>query len=84
MKIENLNTVSRKLLLRLALRFKLSPYYSFLNPLNPELNPIFHFLALLGAHHILHVSRVRVKKFRNLLISLTVKGVFNCSQKQQA
>jgi hypothetical protein len=29
-----------------------------LNPLNAELNPICH---LLGAHHILHVSRIRVK-----------------------
>jgi hypothetical protein len=29
--------------------------------LNAELNPICHLLALLGAHHILHVSRVRVK-----------------------
>jgi hypothetical protein len=32
-----------------------------LNPLNAELNPICHLLALLGAHHILHVSRIRVK-----------------------
>jgi len=31
------------------------------NPLNAELNPICHLLALLGAHHILHVSRLRVK-----------------------
>ena len=31
-----------------------------LNSLNTELNPICHLLALLGAHHILHVSRVRV------------------------
>ena len=31
------------------------------NPLNAELNPIYHFLALLGAYPILHVSRVRVK-----------------------
>jgi hypothetical protein len=31
-----------------------------INPLNAELNPICHMLALLGAHHILHVSRVRV------------------------
>jgi hypothetical protein len=31
------------------------------NPLNTELNPIFHLLALLEAHHILHVSRIRVK-----------------------
>jgi hypothetical protein len=31
-----------------------------LNPLNAELNPICHLLALLRAHHILHVSRIRV------------------------
>jgi hypothetical protein len=31
------------------------------NPLNAELNPICYLLALLGPHHILHVSRVRVK-----------------------
>jgi len=31
-----------------------------INPLNAELNPIWHFLALLGAHHILHVSRIKV------------------------
>jgi len=31
------------------------------NRLNAELNPICHLLALLGAHHILHVSRIRVK-----------------------
>jgi len=33
---------------------------TFLNPLNPELNPICYLLALL-AHHFLHVSRIRVK-----------------------
>ena len=37
----------------------------FINPLNPELNPICYLLALL-AHHFLHVSRIRVK-------SLTLK-----------
>jgi len=31
-----------------------------LNPLNAELNPICHLLALL-AHHIFHVSGLRVK-----------------------
>jgi len=31
------------------------------NPFNAELNSICHLLALLGAHHILHVSRIRVK-----------------------
>jgi len=39
------------------------------NPLNPELNPICYLLALLGAHHFLHVSRIRVKllTFRRLM-----------------
>ena len=32
-----------------------------INPLNPELNPICYLLALLGAHHFLYVSRIRVK-----------------------
>jgi len=31
------------------------------NPLKPELNPICYLLALLRAHHFLHVSRIRVK-----------------------
>jgi len=30
------------------------------NPLHAELNPICHLLALLGAHHIFHVSGLRV------------------------
>ena len=30
------------------------------NPLNAELNPIYHLLALLGAHHIFQVSGLRV------------------------
>ena len=34
---------------------------SYVNPLKPELNPICYLLALLGAHHFLHVSRIRVK-----------------------
>jgi hypothetical protein len=33
----------------------------YLNPFNAELNPICHLLALLEAHPILHVSRIRVK-----------------------
>jgi hypothetical protein len=32
-----------------------------INPLNAKLNSICHLPALLGAHHILHVSRIRVK-----------------------
>ena len=43
--------------------------YKF-NPLNAELNPICYLLALLGAHHFLHVSRIRVKSLTlRLLIS---------------
>ena len=39
------------------------PGLSFLviNPLSPELNPVCYLLALLGAHHFLHVSRIWVK-----------------------
>jgi len=33
---------------------------NFFNPLNAELNPICHLLALLKAQHILHVCRIRV------------------------
>ena len=42
---------------------------SNINHLNPELNPICYLLALLGAHHFLHVSRIRVKSliFRRLM-----------------
>jgi hypothetical protein len=32
-----------------------------INPLNAELNPIRHMLALVGARHIVHISRIRVK-----------------------
>jgi len=45
------------------------------NPLNPELNPIY-LLALLGAHHFLHVSRIRVKllTFRRLMSYIYIYG----------
>jgi len=33
-----------------------------INPLNAQLNTICHLLPLLGAHLILHISRIRVKK----------------------
>ena len=36
--------------------------YKVINWLNTEVNPICNLLALLGAHHILHVSRIRVKR----------------------
>jgi len=36
-------------------------YEYSIDPLNAELNPICHLLALLGAHHIFQISRKRVK-----------------------
>jgi len=48
------------------------------NPLNPELNPICYLLALLGAHHFLHVSRIRVKllTFRLLMSCIYMEHPF--------
>jgi hypothetical protein len=37
----------------------------FLTLLNAELNPICRLLALLGAHLILHVSRIRITGEKN-------------------
>ena len=34
-----------------------------ITPLNAELNPISHLVALLGAYHILHISRVGVNVY---------------------
>ena len=48
-----------------------------LNPLNTELDPICHLLALLRAHHILHVSRPRVK--RRIKSHLTFAGIIRSS-----
>ena len=44
-----------------------------INPLNAELNPICYLLALLGAHHFLHVSRIRVK---SLILRLLVSYIY--------
>ena len=43
----------------------------FINPLNAELNPICYLLALLGAHHFLHVSRIKVKPVTLVFISIS-------------
>ena len=51
---------------------------SNINPLNPELKPICYLLALLGAHHFLHVSRMRVKflTFRLLMSYIYMEHLF--------
>jgi len=43
-----------------------------INPLNPELNPIYYLLTLLGAHHFLYVSRIRVKSSALRLLMLYI------------
>ena len=50
-----------------------------INPLKAELNPIYHLLALLGAHLIFHISRIRVKGTR----IQTVKVKASLLSKQQ-
>ena len=43
-----------------------------INPLNAELNAICHLMALLGAHHIFHVSRITVNAVKMNEISQIV------------
>ena len=45
-----------------------------INPLKPELNPICYLLALLGVHHFLHVSRIRVKLLTLRLLMSYIYG----------
>ena len=44
------------------------------NPLKPELNSICYLLALLGAHHFLHVGRIRVKLLTFRLLMSYIHG----------
>jgi len=58
--ILDLNVISSKLMFLTV--FDVTKHiHLLLNPLNAELNPVCYLLALLGAHHLLHVSRIRVK-----------------------
>ena len=68
-------------------------YCLCVNPLNAELNSICYLLALLGAHHFLHVSRIRVKSLTLGLLmsyiyiydisSLRVNTSAHCSGRKQ-
>jgi len=52
-----------------------------INPLNAELNPICYLLALLGADHFLHVSRIRVKSLiLRLLIYIYGEPILDVSR----
>ena len=68
-----------------AINYRVSPSFMLLeenglkedrsfNPLNPELNPICYLLALLGTHHFLHVSRIRVKLLTFRLLMSYIYG----------
>jgi len=48
------------------------------NPLNTQLNSICHLLALLRAHHILHVSGIRVKHNQRAVSWLHVSTLWLC------
>jgi len=53
-------------------------FFYIFNPLNPKLYPICYLLALLGAHHFLHVSRIKVKllTFRRLMSYIYMEHPF--------
>jgi hypothetical protein len=55
-----------------------STVQKFFNPLNAELNPICHLLALLGAHHILHVCRIRVKFILIFHLHCMIRRIRKC------
>ena len=62
------------------------------NPLNAELNPICHLLAILGTHHILHFSGIKVsfprdkenKLFHRPVLSAAGQGGGGTYRKKQS
>jgi len=61
-------------ILKTPLVFSLGFANKKFNPLNPKLNSICYLLALLGAHHFLHVSRIRVKLLTFRLLMSYIYG----------
>ena len=55
-----------------------TPQLSYIdfNPLNAALNPIRHLLSLAGAHHFVHVSRLRVNTIPQILLKLLSLDIF--------
>ena len=76
-------------------RHRITEIYMFsplrINTLNADLNPICHLLALLGAHHILHVNRIMVKaghrkiryEIHKLIVSIWNKKNYLQSRRRQ-
>ena len=52
----------------------MDPFSIHINTLNAELNPICYLVALLGVHHFLHVSRIRVKLLTFRLLMSYIYG----------
>ena len=52
------------------------PCYT-INPLNAELNPIRHLLALVGARHIVHVSRIRINPWGHMTFQYKANRLSN-------
>jgi hypothetical protein len=48
-----------------------------INPLKTQLNPICYMLALLGAHHILHVSMIRVNQISTKITAIEEIKLFS-------
>jgi hypothetical protein len=46
-----------------------------INSLSAELNPIRHLLALVGAHHIVHVGWVRVNYKKSVNLEVSFRGI---------
>ena len=53
----------------------LNVFEKSLNPLYPELNPICYLLALLGAHHFLHVSRITFRPLMSYMYGAPILDV---------
>jgi hypothetical protein len=51
------------------------------HPLNLELNPICNLLTLVGAHHILHVSRIRVN-FQKCIVNIDFVSTQHCQSRR--
>ena len=54
--------------------YRLTTTFMIFNTLNAQLNPTCYLLALLRAHHFLHVSRIMVKSLILRLLMLYIYG----------
>ena len=71
-KIVELTTWSKQIECPVAL--DIASFTAVLNTLNAELNLTCYLLALLGVHHFLHVSRIRVKSLTLRLLMSYIYG----------